>query len=234
MAMAIVLLAAACAGNASPSNSPGPTGSAAGFQGGPLVVGLASNLDKLPSYRFTESNVGGPGSPAPSASDDGSYMASGTVINAPVASISVREARAQFIVIGNLGWVSADGLTWMASDSNQTDLTPILPGSQYTAWFDAKASYFLAVGDETKNNVPCTHYKGNSALESIYAGSSGTAFTFQADVWIAKAGNYPVSGIFGYYKAGASGGWGFEFDITNVGDASNQMAAPTNVVAYPT
>jgi hypothetical protein len=163
-------------------------------------------------------------------------VVSGTVVNQPVASIWVKEARAQFVVIGNLGWVSVDGATWMSSDVTNVSLSSLLPGSDYAAWFDAKASYFNAVGDESKNNVPCVHYRGSSTLASIYGGTAGGSSNFQADVWIAKGGNYPVSGVFGFSDATASAGgsWGFRFDITNVDDDSNKLAAPTNVVAYPT
>ena len=233
---AIALCAAACAGTPAPTNPPGPSGSRGVAGGGPLTVGLSSNLDKLASYRFTESNVGAPGGGSPSPSGQGSYSVSGTVITQPTASIWIRQTRAQYIVMGDLGWVSVDGTTWMATDPQEIDLTSILPGAVYATWFDARASYFNAVGEESKNNVLCTHYKGSSTLGSMYVGLAGAASSFQADVWIAKAGNYPVSGAFGYSTSAASqsGSWGFRFDITNVDDKANILAAPTNLVASPT
>jgi hypothetical protein len=233
---AIVLCAAACAGTSAPTNPPRPSGSHGVGGGGALTVGLSSNLDKLASYRFTESNVGTPGGGSPSPSGQGSYSVSGTVVTRPTASIWIRQTRAQYIVIGDLAWVSVDGATWMATDPQVIDLTSILPGAVYATWFDARASYFNAVGEESKNNVPCTHYKGNSTLGSMYVGLAGASSSFQADLWIARDGNYPVSGIFGYSTSAASqsGSWGFKFDITNVDDNANTLAAPTSLVAYPT
>ena len=297
--LAVVLVAAACSG-ATPVTAPPsrPSGTGSAYAGGPLAAGLGANLDKLASYRFTESNVGTPdafpptespsasastaaptgsASTAPSASrsavssgsagpvsaspsmasspppepsasvsaapsastpayQSASFDVSGTVVNAPAASVWVKEPQAQFIVIGSLAWVSVDGQMWMSSDPGSTDLSFLMPASGYATWFDAKASYFTAVGNETKNGVPCVHYKGNGTLKSIYGDTGGASSGFQADVWVAVAGDYPVSGVFGYAGAasGASGGWGFRFDITNVDDTSNQLAAPTNVIAFPT
>jgi hypothetical protein len=234
--LAVALGVVACGGSSSATGSPGPSASADSVTvGGQLTPGLSANLDTLSSYQFTESNVGAADAGS-SPSDGGSYLVSGTVVNQPVASILVKETRAQFVVIGNLGWVSVDGATWMSSDVTDMSLSSLLPGSEYAAWFDAKASYFNAVGDESKNGVPCVHYKGSSTLASIYGGASGASSNFQADVWIAKGTNYPVSGVFGFSDATASAGgsWGFKFDITNVDDDSNKLAAPTNVVAYPT
>ena len=234
--LAIGLVAAACGGSAQPTVSPGshPAGSGADVAR-PLAAGLAANLNKLTSYRFTASNVGSTGG--------GSYSIAGTVVNTPVASVSIKQAGAQFIVIGAAAWTSIDGKSWMAIDPQAVGATDILPGKEYGSWFDAKASYFEVVGDETKNNVPCTHYRGNSALNSIYAGLAGSsnAAEFQADVWIAKDGNYPVSGVYGFSaptsgsaSPSGSGSWGFQFDITDVNAAANSLVQPTNVVAYPT
>jgi hypothetical protein len=57
-----------------------------------------------------------------------------------------------------------------------------------------------------------------------------------ADLWVAKDGNYPVSGSYGISGSagGNMGGLGFSFDITHVNDASaNAITAPTNVMAIP-
>jgi hypothetical protein len=237
--LAIGLVAAACGGPAQPTVSPGshPVGSGADAAR-PLAAGLAANLNNLTSYRFVASNGGSPGG--------GSYSIAGLVVNSPVPSVSIKQAGAQFIVIGGAAWTSIDGKSWMAIDPQAVGATDVLPGKEYGSWFDAKASYFEVVGDETRNNVPCTHYHGNSALSSMYAGLAGgtSVAEFRADVWIAKDGNYPVSGVFGLSaptsgaggsgSGSGSGGWGFQFDITDVNAATNGLVQPTNVVAYPT
>jgi hypothetical protein len=293
VSLAIGLAVGACT---SSSATPSPTAPGAsdsgGDGGGPLSSGLASNLDKLDSYRFSLSNAGSPsgtgpspsigsspsigGSPSAGAtpsigslpsvaaspsgsaampsdagaspsgsaampSDAGaspsgsvSYLITGTVINRPSTSIWISETGAQFIAIGDKAWASVDGATWVASDPNDLSLTDLLPGSDYEAWFDAKASFFDTVGQESKNGVECVHYTGDESLGSLYSGlAEGTAH-FQADVWIAVDGNYPVSGVYGFSDAAAGGGsWGFRFDVTHVDDQANRVTPPTNVVATP-
>jgi hypothetical protein len=240
VALALLLVAGACGSSAAPAHSSAahPSGSGAD-SGATLSSGLASGLGKLTSYKFTESNAGAPGA---MPSNGGSYSLSGTVINSPVVSIWIKEPAAQFMVIGSDGWTSVDGKNWSTADSGDLSLADLLPAGEYITWFDAKASYFMAVGEELKNNVPCIHYQGNSALTSIYVGLSGGAAPFRADVWIAKDGNYPVSGAYGFSAAAtgsatatdSAASWGFSFDITDVNSDANTVVAPVNVVAFPT
>jgi hypothetical protein len=161
---------------------------------------------------------------------------SGTVINKPVPSMWLSQTGAQFILAGNQAWISADGTVWTASDPNDVVLRDLLPGHDYVTWFDAKSTYFTAVGAEPKNGVECIHYSAGSSLGNIYAGLGSDQSKFQADVWIAQTGGYPVSGVYGFTSTSGSiaVGWGFRFDITHVNDAANAVAAPTNVIALPT
>jgi hypothetical protein len=234
-ALAILLVAGACGSSAAPAHSDGPNASGSdASSSGILNTGLASGLASLTSYRFSESNVPAPG--AGPASSSASYALTGTVVNSPVIAIWIKEVGAQFKVIGSDAWTSVDGTNWAAADSGDLSLADLLPASEYVTWFDAKASYFAAVGEEVKNSIPCIHYQGSSALGSIYVGTSDGPSPFRADIWIAKDGNYPVSGVFGYAAAatGSASSWGFAFDITDVNSAANSVAMPINVVAFPT
>jgi hypothetical protein len=231
--LTMLFVAAACGSPAAPAQSRGPRASGGGADSsGTLTTGLATGLAKLTSYRFSESNVGAPGGAA--ASGSGSYAMTGTVVNSPVISIWIKEPAAQFMVIGSNAWTSVDGTIWSSADSGDLSLADLLPAGGYVAWFDAKAGYFSAVGDDVKNNIPCIHYQGNSALSSTYVGVAGGQSPFRADVWIAKDGDYPVSGIFGLSAAsGSSASWGFSFDITDVNSDANTLNPPINVVAVP-
>jgi hypothetical protein len=232
--LAIGLVACACGNSAGPAKSLGPQAAASGaVSGGSLTAGLSAGLGKLTSYKFSESNVGLPGGGA--APSDASYSLSGTVVNSPVSAVWIKESAAQFMVIGAYAWTSVDGTTWSAADPQAVGLADLLPGSEYAAWFDAKATYFLNVGDETKNGVACVHYRGNSTLKAMYSDVAGGTATFQADVWIAKDGNYPVSGIYGFSgePSASDASWGFAFDITAIDDVANVVPVPTNVVAFP-
>ena len=111
----------------------------------------------------------------------------------------------------------------------------MLPTKDYAGYFDSNATGFKVAGTETKNGVQCVHYKGDSSVSGLYQSVAGVSATFQADLWVATDGNYPVSGVYGFSGSagGQSGSFGYSFDITNINDNSNQVTAPTNVVAIP-
>jgi hypothetical protein len=236
-AAALVIALAGCGGSSSGANQSASAGAAsAGASGGEaLPTGLSANLDQLASYRFSESiPVASPGASA-SGGAGGPIVVSGTVVNRPVKAVAIEGPSAYFILVGNQMWTSVDGSTWMVGDPTDTILTDLLPGHDYGTWFDDKAGYFAAVGTEVKNGVQCTHYKGGSSLSGLYANTTGSPTTFQADVWIATNGDYPVSGMYGLVgtSGGQGGSWGFSFDITRADDPANAVAPPSNVVALP-
>jgi hypothetical protein len=239
VALALGLAAAACAGSSQGQNPSGQTGNngGGGNNGGSnsLVAGLSSNLDSLTSYQFTESMAGSSTGSEATPAAAAAVRISGIVVNSPMRSLSMNASGAQYILVGNQAWASNDvGVSWTAIDPTDTSLTDLLPGKNYQTWFDAYATGFKVQGDETKNGVACVHYKGDTSLGSLYGvGASGG---FQADLWVARDGNYPVSGAYGFTatSSGAGVSFGYSFDITNVNDGSNKVTPPTNVVAIPT
>jgi hypothetical protein len=240
------LVVAACGSPAAPVGSGGPKASLdAGQVGSTLPVGLSVNLDKLDSYQFTQSiprpsaspsaapSAGWSAAPAPTNRDG--LTISGTVVNRPVKALSINTHPSQFIVVNDQAWQSTDGITWTAGDPTDTILTDLLPGHDYPTWFDSKATYFHAAGEETKDEVSCIHYKGDASLEGLYAGVAGTSVAFVADLWIAVDGQYPVSGTFGFAGSADSPdvSWGFSFEILNANGSSNRVSPPSSVVALP-
>lgn len=240
--LAFALVAAACGSSPSTSNPSGtagssPTGSGTAGSGNSLAPGLSAGLDKLDSYQFSWTLT-----PASSASSV--PWVSGTVINKGTKSYRINDPGAvQFIVIGDKAWTSIDkGKTWATGDVPSVDLTNLMLDTGYATWFDKNAVSFKNAGEETKNDVPCVRYKGDSSLTGLYSSVSGALGQLTADLWIAKDGNYPVSGSFGYSatsagssaKSGNSGSFGFSFDVTHVNDSANSVAAPTNVLVEPT
>jgi len=239
--LAFALVSAAC-GSPSASNPPGPTGSSPTGSsptgsGNSLTPGLLAGLDKLDSYQFSWTLT-----PASSASSV--PWVSGTVINKGTKSYRINDpSTVQFIVIGDKAWTSIDkGRTWATGDIPSVDLTNLMLDTGYATWFDKNAVSFKMAGEESKNGVPCVRYKGDSSLTGLYSSVSGALGQLTADLWIAKDGNYPVSGSFGYSassagssaKSGNSGSFGFSFDVTHVNDSANSVAAPTNVLVEPT
>ena len=235
----IGLMVAAC-GNSSPVQNPlNDGGSNGGGSGGPisLIAGLSSNLDSLTSYQFSESMAGSSSGSQAAPAGTSSVVISGTVVNKPTRSISMNAHGVEYILVGNQAWTSNDlGNTWTSIDPTDASLADLLPGKNYASWFDAYSANFKVAGDESKNGVQCTHYRGDSSLGSLYQGVSAASDTFQADLWVAKDGNYPVSGVYGFSAAsgGQAGSFGYSFDITRIDDPSNQIAPPTNVVPIPT
>jgi hypothetical protein len=242
LGFALALVVGACGSSSStanpfgvPGGGGGGGGSGGGGNGSSLTSGLSSNLDQLTSYKFSRTVSGSSSGSAASPGDSGTFGISGVVVNKPTKAMSVNYLGIQYIQIGTQEWNSIDnGSTWNV-DTSSTDLTSMLPTTDYAAYFDTNASGFKVAGTETKNGVRCVHYKGDSSLGVVGQIAAGVTATFQADLWVATDGNYPVSGVYGFSgsSGGQSGSFGYSFDITNINDNSNQVTAPTNVVAIP-
>jgi outer membrane lipoprotein-sorting protein len=236
--LAIGLVAAACSSSSIPGGNggiPGGNGGIAGSSGGSsLASGLASNLDKLDSYQFSWQLTSN--SSTASSADTGTFGTSGIVVNKPTPAYKINDlGMLQILVIGDKGWTSFDnGSTWTVSTdytSSSDSLKSLLPTSLYGSDFDTNATQFSVKGDENKNGVDCIHYQGNTNLGAAGA-ILGVNANLKADLWVAKNGNYPVSGFYGYSASsgGQSGSWGYSFDVTHVNDASaNVVTAPANV-----
>ncbi len=238
LGFALALIVAACGSSSSTSNPAGLPGNGGGGNAGggsSLTAGLESNLDQLTSYQFSWTVFGASSGVQGSPGSSGSYATAGTVVNKPTKAMAVNSFGIQYIQVGTQEWMSLDGNTWNTTDGT-TDLTSMLPMKYYTTWFDTNSTGFKVAGNETKNGVPCVHYKGDSSLSGLYQGIAGVSATFQADLWVATNGNYPVSGVYGFSGSanGQAGSFGYTFDITKINDPSNQIAPPTNVVAIPT
>jgi hypothetical protein len=193
-----------------------------GGGGGGLAEGLASNLDNLDSYQFSTTILAGEST----ASAEG-LTVTGTAVNKPTKSLLLNNSGIYFLVIGDQGWTSLDGQTWMVSpDTTYDSLADLLPGNLYVEDFNGLVTDFQAAGDEQKNGVACTHYHGDeSALVAVY----GAASQAQADLWVAKDGNYPVSGSFSFEgsAAGLTGFFGYSFNVTHINDsAANTLPTP--------
>jgi hypothetical protein len=237
LGLVVGLVAAACGSKSTASGVPAIPGVNAGGTGS-LSSGLSGNLATLDSYQFSWSFSSA--SSTATSSETGSFKTSGIVINKPTKAYKIDNlGMLQVVVIGDKGWMSYDnGSTWIADDtytSGSSSLDSLLPDSLYGSNFDNNASEFTASGSENKNGIDCIHYSGNSNLGALGAALGGVNASFKSDLWVAKSGNYPVSGFYGWTAAsgGEAGSWGYQFDITNVNDSANKVEAPTNVTALP-
>jgi outer membrane lipoprotein-sorting protein len=238
LGLAVGLVAAACTSSSAP-NVPGGGNGLPGAGGtGSLSSGLSGNLATLDSYQFSWSFS--TSSSGATAAETGSFKTTGTVVNKPTKAYKINDlGMFQIIVIGDKGWMSSDnGSTWLADDTykvGSSSLDGLLPDSMYASDFDSNAGGFTVAGSETKNGIDCFHYTGASSLGALGA-IAGANATVKQDLWVSKAGNFPVSGFYGYSASsgGQTGSFGYSFDVTNVNDAANnKVEAPTNVVALP-
>jgi hypothetical protein len=247
---ALVLVVAACGGGAASPNPTAATGASPSPDVRLLPSGLAANLDKLGSYKFAEDIYSGGGgdsvTPNPASSSTPAQTAAsgvqplggtrslrveGTVVNGPGSadrSIELTMSGVRYVVVGTSAWSSADGGLW-ASVDDLPDVLALLPVAYYETWFDPRVSGFSAVGEEDHNGIACTYFSGSQALGNLYASAAGGSF--QADLWIARDGSYPVGGRYLVPVGGYVSGYSFE--ITAVDDPANAVAAPTYVVPLP-
>ena len=231
--VALLFVAAACGGSTSTPGLGGggglpSLGGGGGGGSGSLSAGIASNLDNLDSYQFSET-MSGSEFGAQASSDSSGTTILGTVINKPDKREWINFAGSQFIVIGDQEWMSSDGTTWVSAGTAASAFDAYLPGKLYATWFDAFSSGYQAAGDDTQNGIACTHYKGDSSISTMYSALAGVQGTFTADLWVAKDGGYPVKGVLGVSaSAGGQGGsFGYTLDVTHVNDASNTVAEPS-------
>ena len=232
----VLALAAGACGSSGATGAPTGTSAPNGTNGAGLSAGLSANLDSLTSYQFSETMAGSSSGETATPGSSDAFLISGTVVNKPTRAIKINDLGIWLIDIGGQEWTSSDGSSWTGPVAGDTNVTDLLPTVDYATWFDTNANGFTVAGEETKNGVDCIHYKGNSSLGGLYPGVAGVSANFQADLWVAKDGNYPVSGVYGYTASagGQSGSFGFSFDITHINDAANIISPPANAVAIPT
>ena len=243
-----VLALAGCGGATTSPAATATSGSSVPTDARLLASGLAANLDKLASYRFSEivySSWNGsiaPIVPVPAAPSGSNAIASagasaptgflridGTIVNgADGPSIRLDLRGVEYVIVGKKAWISVDGTLWAESDE-LADVTSQLPASYYKIWFDKHVGGFAAVDASDHNGIRATHFSGGDSLANLYATRGGASF--QADLWIAVEGSYPLGGRY-LFPTGTSVS-GYSFEITGVNDPANAVSAPENVIPLP-
>jgi hypothetical protein len=219
--------------------SPASNGNGAGNGGGPSsavvsgLAGLAGNFGSVTSYRFTLTMIGVPGSDTlnslggPSDTNDTAISMSGTVVSKPSPAFDITMGTVHEVQVGGTDYIDVGTGAFMPSQGSG-NLNAFSPAAMYASMIEPIAADFTKVGTGKKNGVDADHYQATAAassrLDSI-AGTSGAKWT--ADVWIAQNGAYPVSmAITG--TVGGKVAFQIKFDVTNVNDPANVVAAPVN------
>jgi hypothetical protein len=244
----LALVAGACGSstastNPSPSNgqTSGPTDTggpaASADQGGTSLSGAAANLADVASYKFKMTLAGSSFDALLTAFGDTSadnvpFSISGTIVNSPEAATDAKSTIRHIIEIGGYDYMEQDDGSYVQTQISGAGLiSGFTPQALYSGAIDASADTgYSLVGTETKNTVQADHYQASSAYLAQYGSILGVAnATWSADAWIAKDGGYPVSIAIVAKAADGTVAYEMSFDLTNVNDAANKVAAPTNI-----
>ncbi len=246
--LATTLLVAACGGSSATTapGSPGPvatTGPAATAaaataapqgSGGTGVGGAVTALENLSSYKF-EIGLAAEGSASFSLVPSGGSMTiGGTVILKPTVAMdmtmSTKDASGSqavfgYRIIGDKAYVSLGPDAWMETSAADAQSTvDAFKPENFMASFGS-LSDMQPVGDETKNGVATTHYKGQApeSMGSLFGLPTGT-WTMEA--WVAKDGGYLVSSSI--VGEATDGKFTMSVDITDLDSPANTVEPPAS------
>jgi hypothetical protein len=183
-----------------------------------------------------------------------SYLLKGTIVNTPDPGADITIAKFHVIEVGGVDYFDADGngsFTQIGGAAPTDQASPAdstAPGASTTpqgsladqfspetlfgaALGSTSSSGFSDAGPETKAGVEAEHCSGDpTALAALGAvlGISPDA-TWASDVWIAKAGGYPIAMTLDATNKDQSVAYGFDLTLSKVNDPSNKIVAPTNI-----
>ena len=245
-AVAIMSLAAsACSGStasAAPSGTPtGPSGSsgaaATSAAGGSGLSGAVVSLSRVSSYKFRMTLAGGTfGSlfallPDGGSTGNAAFTVGGTIVTSPAQAADITMGSFHIIEIGGYDYMDLGTGGFVKTPVTGTGLADSLsPATLFSSAITASTvGGYQRVGSESKNGVDADHYQATAAALAEYGSILGvTDATWSANVWLAKAGGYPVS-VAIVAQSGSTVAYQLSFDLTNVNDPSNSVTEPTNV-----
>jgi hypothetical protein len=236
------LVVAGCGGNsATPAPSATPTSAAsatatdsAGTNANAGLAGAAAALGNQNSYKFSMSLIGDFGSMLASlaGSTDTADNISGTITLMPDKQADINGSGFHIIETQGFDYMDLAG----TGSFSQTPITNSMVDtfSPSTIFSNSIVASTFAdwnlVGTESKGGVQADHYQADDAAVATYGSVLGiTGATWTTDVWVAHDGGYLLSVNISAKAADGSMPYEMKFDITNVNDAGNKVAAPTNV-----
>jgi hypothetical protein len=241
--LTITLLVAACGGSsATPtpgSTSPAATtGSAATVapasqgSGATGIGGAVTALGDLTSYKFAIGMAAEGAASFPALTAGGSLKISGTVITQPAVAMDMAMTTTDKTgASSTFAYKVVDGKAYMSMAPDQWVETSAADAQSTIDSF--KPENFMAsfggvdnlqvVGDETKNGVATTHYKGAAptGIGSTFGLPTGT-WTMEA--WVAKEGGFLVSSAL--IGEATEGKFSMTMDVTDLNSGDNKVEAP--------
>jgi hypothetical protein len=226
-----------------PTEAPADTGTATVPTFNPAdFSNAATNLQNADSYKFSVEMQNA--STGTAGSDSGSTVFTGTVVNKPDKAQTLNMIQkdasgnttdeTNYIVIGDQTWTKSGSDTkWQEIPAAQAPaflgfLTSFRPEQLFSMYFAPGAADNTVVGDEQKNGVATTHYKGGASIGAILSAIAGVSGTWSSDVWISKDGGYLVHSEVSVASATSSSGGSFAVvvDISDINSSSNVVTAP--------
>ncbi len=196
-----------------------------------------ANVD---SYRFTMTLAGGTFNsmlsmlPTSSALGNAPFTMGGTIMVKPAAAADISMVGLHIIEIGGHDYMDVGG----SGNFDQIPITGTMlaerfsPATMFSKTIDpTTVGGYDMVGSETRNGVQADHYQASAAgLARLGAIADISGATWSADVWIASDGGYPVGMAVVGEAADKSIAYEVLFEVTNVDDPANTVAAPPNVM----
>lgn len=211
----------------------GPGSSAVGGDGSAAFSAATTALDALDSYAFRV-EIQSTTLAANGTATTTHQLMSGVVVNKPAKASSLEQGELDasgtltngtgIMVIGTEAWIRSGDATspWTAIPAAQADvfiqsMAAFRPEQMFSLYFAGIGGNFTEAGQESKNGVQTTHYKGDEAVGSILGAIAGFQGTWSSDVWIAKDGGFLVHSEAGAEAAAgaAAGSYKITVDITD-------------------
>ena len=198
----------------------------------------AEALNGLDSYSFSVEIQSTNTQAGQTVAHPGTTTMSGTVINAPEKASSLHLVTAdvagtitdetEIMVVGTSAYLRSGGPSgaWQEIPADQAAaftqlLDSFRPEEMFALYFVPIGTDSAFVGQETRNGVASTHYRGGEDVGAILGSISGVQGSWSSDIWLAQAGGFLVASQAGVQGSDANGGGTFaiEVNITNVDSA---------------
>jgi hypothetical protein len=204
----------------------------------------ADGLAELDSYSFSVIIRAENTQAGQAVVKEGTTTMSGTVVNTEPKASSLHLTTAgidgkvtdetEIIVIGDTSYLRSGGAagSWQTIPADQAEgfnalMDGFRPEKMFALYFGPVAADNTTVGDEERNGVETTHYRGGEDVAELLGSIAGVLGAWSSDIWIARDGGYLVASEAGVQGSDANGGGSFtiKVDIKDVNSAG-PLAAP--------
>ena len=250
--LVLALAVVACESTTSSSHSFGESPGAASSQPSGAASQAASSdgsgvdfsnaadaLKTLDSYSFSVEIQSTNTQAGQSVTREGTTTMSGTAINAPEKASSLHLVTAdvagaitdetEIVLVGTAAYLRSGGASgsWQEIPAAQTGaftqlLDSFRPEQMFALYFVPIGTDMTVVGQETRNGIAATHYRGGEDVAAILGSIAGIQGSWSSDLWLAEAGGYLITAHAGVQGSDANGGGSFtvELNITDVNSAA--------------